>query len=143
MFLSGFGSLCMSRSYEVSVICQMLIHFHQRQSEWRIWVANRNENTGAVKVPFFDFGEIVETKLRSQAEKLISSFNSHLLIMSDEGVMCKSDFWRYVYIYNMGQWWYNFDSDWQWIANPKNMLLSFLFINIFPPIQPKTLWNAR
>ena len=29
-------------------------------------------------------------------KKLISSFNSHLLIMSDEGVMCKSDFWRYV-----------------------------------------------
>ena len=27
-----------------------------------------NENTGAVKVPFFDFGEIVDTKLRSQAE---------------------------------------------------------------------------
>ena len=66
---------CPALLYEVSVICQ-------------------NENTGAVKVPFFDFGEIVETKLRSQAEKknLISSFNSHHLIVSDEGVMCKSDF---------------------------------------------------
>ena len=48
--------------------------------------------TGAVKVPFLDFGEIVDTKLRSHAEKrchLIISwyyidFLSYIFIVSEE-----------------------------------------------------------
>ena len=45
----------------------MFLSFYVQDYKERISI--ENENTGAVKVPFLDFGEIVDTKLRSHAEK--------------------------------------------------------------------------
>ena len=53
--------------------CFHLFHiFFFQVPDYRESTLIENENTGAVKVPFFDFGEIVDTKLRSQAEIKIS-----------------------------------------------------------------------
>ena len=72
----------MSLSNEYILVIYLLTNV-EIQLRGRIKV--KDESTGAVKVPFFDFGEIVDTKLRSQAENenfiILSQFeNNHLII---------------------------------------------------------------
>ena len=78
--------------------------FNIRQLNWwKHQLTNIFINTGAVKVPFFDFGEIVDTKLRSHAEMRI---------------------WYHVYV-----WSYNYE---QWRSCVKVILNAKISSNLIP-----------